>query len=102
MDSHTVKVFKPNKAQHHVANELLTRALLEQNVPPWFLESTAFKAYVTLWEYTGPGKAFPGMPSRVLRACISPVHFPGAFPWSARAVFQHRHLILTRRTFLLK
>jgi hypothetical protein len=43
IDSHTVKVFKPNKAQHDVANELLTRALLEQNVPSWFLESTAFK-----------------------------------------------------------
>jgi hypothetical protein len=43
IDGHTVKVFKPNKAQHDV---LLTRALLEQNVPPWFLESTAFKAYV--------------------------------------------------------
>jgi hypothetical protein len=46
IDGFTVPEFKPNKAQHNIANELLTRALLQHNVAPWFLESTEFKAYV--------------------------------------------------------
>jgi hypothetical protein len=45
IDGRMHPVFKPNKAHHNIANELLTRALLEHNVAPWFLESRAFKAY---------------------------------------------------------
>jgi hypothetical protein len=30
----------------NTANELLARAIIEHNVPPWFLESAAMKAYV--------------------------------------------------------
>lgn len=50
---------KPTNTQVNTANELLARALLAQNVPPWFLESKAFKAYVQLvsqGRYSSPSR----------------------------------------------
>jgi hypothetical protein len=38
---------KPTRGQREVATELLTRAMLQHHVAPWFLTSDAFKAYVT-------------------------------------------------------
>jgi hypothetical protein len=59
IDDHMLPVFKPNKAQLNIADELLTRALLEHNVAPWFLESRAFKAYtrhISRGAYSAPSR----------------------------------------------
>jgi hypothetical protein len=40
-----------------VANELLARARLQHNVPPWFLESPAMQAYV--WHVSGGKHSSP-------------------------------------------
>jgi hypothetical protein len=37
---------KPTRGQREVATELLTRAMLQHHVAPWFLTSNAFKAYI--------------------------------------------------------
>jgi hypothetical protein len=43
---HFGKAWKPNSAQIGEADELLVRAMLRHNIPPWFLTCEEFKTYV--------------------------------------------------------
>lgn len=50
---------KPTKNMIDSANELLVRAMLSHNIAPWFLESEAMKAYITMvsgGRYTSPSR----------------------------------------------